>query len=79
MNTFVSNNNNNITAFNTLLIYVCATREKIFRIFIPACESSCKNCLEGDLVIKTEGPKKKTNDFFPITYFVMVLVKSCAL
>lgn len=49
-------------------IYVCARREKIFRIFLHACESSCKNCLDGQLVIKTERPKQKTNVFFRIIF-----------
>lgn len=31
-------------------------------------ESSCKNCLDGQLVIKTERPKQKTNVFFRIIF-----------
>lgn len=48
-------------------VRLCHER-KIFRIFLHACESSCKNCLDGQLVIKTERPKQKTNVFFRIIF-----------
>lgn len=44
-------------------MYVCATREKIFRIFLHACESSCKNCLDGQLA-EIENKRFLSNHIF---------------
>lgn len=75
MNTFVSNNN--ITAFNTLLRSMFVPREKkYFGYLFPRWKVHVRIVWKE---IKTERLKTKTNDLFPITYFVMVLVKSCAL